>query len=134
MPFSQSIGKDLLEDTFLHAIVRQCSSSSESIRKDCVSILYNLSKLEGSEAPLQRNGAVPALLGVALIRSRDAALRAKCVDTIHNIICEPGVRIKALKEVGNPWSSPTVSLELMLRCCAVPCCVVLNVGRVWCGD
>ena len=100
-----------------HAVpvaVDLCGSSMSGVRQEAVGLLYNLSRVENAEDEMVEAGVVPALLVIALIKNSDAPTQATCMETLHNLMASPMVRLAVLHQ-GVIWALQKLSLSADVR-------------------
>ena len=81
-------------------LVALCSSNTESIRRECVNTLFNLSRVPGCESTLVAAGASKALMVVALLRSHQSETQRMSMQAVHNLMADESVRMQVLNQGG----------------------------------
>ena len=117
----RSLSEDMSVSTRMvynaHAVpvaVDLCGSSMGSVRREAVGLLYNLSRVENAEDEMVEAGVVPALLVIALIKNSDPITQATCIETLHNLMASPMVRLAVLHQ-GVIWALQKLSLSPDVR-------------------
>ena len=100
---SHDAARVMVRETLVPALVSMSSSKMEGVRRDCVGVLRNISMLPGTEGELVAAGVVPALMVLALLRSHDPTTQSRCMQTAHNLMAVPELRLPVLGD-GVIWA------------------------------
>ena len=95
-----STGRAMVEAGVAPTLVALCSSNTERIRTECVSTLFNLSRVPGCERSLVDAGASKALMVVALLRSHQSSTQRLSMQAVHNLMADDAVRMQVLDQGG----------------------------------
>jgi hypothetical protein len=122
----------LLELNPIAYIIALASERDEYLRRGCISIVCNMSYLEGSEAAIVKAGVIPTLMITSMITTDQVESRIICVKALINLMADRRL-YQGLVNDGIIWSLSKLAMidndELIEMCAKALCRLSVDFSR-----
>jgi hypothetical protein len=123
----------LLELNPIAYIIALASERDEYLRRGCISIVCNMSYLEGSEEAIVKAGVIPTLMITSMITTDQVESRIICVKALINLMADRRLYQGLVKD-GIIWSLSKLAMidndELIEMCAKALCRLSVDFSRV----